>query len=301
MITISTEKGLFRVLQWDDVCTRPGFTPDLDPVAFPLKAIIGRYVFGEQVRCGLKHCHTMHNHGYIVVAENGQETNIGKDCGKRYFSVDFEQTKRQFERDLEASESRDLLWSVVFKLDEHEARVEQLRSTTKGADWINKHCSALRDPGKLPVEVTRQMDGFIKERSGRFQLMREATEMEVIGMEAMAGKPIARPQYVPVVDTVIAGIEALYQENDLSKILIVGLQEQFKAFRAVAIDQLSEAQLRAWKKWAVTIDALFEAAERAIAHGRVLLTHTNLAPLLHLESLKKSGEGERLRAFLAKL
>jgi len=103
MITISTEKGLFRVQQWDDVCTRPGFTPDLDPVAFPLRAIIGRYVFGEQVRCGLKHFHTMHNHGYIVVAENGKETNIGKDCGKRYFSVDFEQTKRWFERDLEAS------------------------------------------------------------------------------------------------------------------------------------------------------------------------------------------------------
>src|SRR5580704_1957839 len=102
MITINTDKGLFRIQTWADVSTRPGFTPNLDPVAFPLKAIIGRYVFGDQVRCGLKNCHTMHNRGYIVTAASGQETNIGKDCGKTYFSVDFEHVKRQFDLDMDA-------------------------------------------------------------------------------------------------------------------------------------------------------------------------------------------------------
>lgn len=301
MITLNTDKGLFRIQTWDDVSTRAGFNPDLDPVTIPLKAIIGRYVFGDQVRCGLKNCHTMHNHGYIVTAENGQETNIGKDCGKRYFSVDFEQVKRQFDRDMDEMENRELLWSLWFKLDEVEEKIRQLRAGDKGADWIFKNCSALQDPGKLPVDVTRQMDRFIKNQSGRFQLQREATQVEAEDMEAKAGRKLPRPQYVTTLDTVINGVEALYQENNLNQILIVHIQEQIKAFRPLAIDQLTEAQLRYWKKWAVTIDQLLEVAERSIEHGRVLLTHTNLAPLLHIEGLGKNGEADRLRGFLAKL
>lgn len=301
MITLNTDKGLVRVQTWEDVFTRIGFNPDLDPVLIPLKAIIGRYVFGEQVRCGLKNCHTLHNHGYIVTAENGQETNIGKDCGKRYFSVDFEQVKRQFDRDMDAVENRELLWNLWFKLDEVEEKISQLRGGEKGADWIFKNCSALRDPGKLPVEITRQMDRFVKDQSGRFQLLREATQQEVEDMEAKAGRKLTKPQYVPTLDVVVDGIEALYQENNLSRILIVQLQEQVKAFRSVSIDQLTETQLRDWKKWAVTIDQLFEVAERSIEHGRALLTRENLAPLLRIEGLDKNGEAERFRSFLAKL
>lgn len=301
MITINTDKGLFRIQTWDDVSTRAGFTPDLDPVVFPLKTIIGRYVFGDQVRCGLKNCHTMHNHGYIVAAENGQETNIGKDCGKRYFSVDFEQVKRQFDRDMDAMEARELLWSLSFKLDEIEARIAQLRSGAKGADWIYKNCVALRDPGKLPVGVTRQMDQFVKNQSGRFQLSREATQKEADEMDVMAGRKLPRPQYVSTLDTVVNGVEALYHENNLNQILIVGLQEQIKVFRPLKIDQLTEAQLRFWKKWAVSIDQLLEAAERAIEHGLVLLKHDNLAPLLRIDGLEKNGEADRFRAYLAKL
>lgn len=301
MITLNAEKGLVRIQTWDDVSTRAGFNPDLDPVLIPLKAIIGRYVFGDQVRCGLKNCHTMHNHGYIVTAENGQETNIGKDCGKRYFSVDFEQVKRQFDRDMDAVENRELLWNLWFKLDEVEEKIFQLRDGEKGADWIFKNCSALQDPGKLPVQVTRQMDKFIKNRSGRFQLQREATEQEAEDMEAKVGRKLPRPQYVLTLDVVINGVEALYQENNLSRILVVQLQEQIKAFRPLDIDQLTETQLRYWKKWAVTIDQLLEVAERSIEHGRTLLTRANLAPLLHIEALDKNGEAERFSAFLAKL
>lgn len=128
MITIDTDR-VFST-------SKPGRT-------FPRAraSIIGRYALGDQVRCGLKNCHTMHNHGYIVTAENGQETNIGKDCGKRYFSVDFEQVKRQFDRDMDAMENRDLLWSLTFKLGEIGERIMPPRAGAKGADWIFKNCT----------------------------------------------------------------------------------------------------------------------------------------------------------------
>ena len=120
-------------------------------------------------------------------------------------------------------------------------------------------------------------------------------------MDAMAGRKLSRPQYVTTLDIIVNGVEALYQENNLNQILIVGLQEQIKVFRPLKIDQLTEAQLRFWKKWAVSVDQLLDAADRAIAHGLVLLKHDNLAPLLHIEGLQKNGEADRFRAFLAKL
>lgn len=102
-------------------------------------------------------------------------------------------------------------------------------------------------------------------------------------------------------NTLIHGVEALYPENDLNQLLIIQLQEKIKNFRPLNIDQLTEQQLSQWKKWAVTIDHLFEVAERSIEHGRVLLKHDNLVPLLHIEGLDKNGDADRFRAFLEKL
>ncbi len=107
MITLNSDRGLVQIDSWTDIETRPGFVKDLDPTAHKLKSIIGRYVFSDRIRCGLSNCHTPHAKGYIVVTEDGHETNIGKDCGKTYFGVDFEILSGQFERDLAASQNRE--------------------------------------------------------------------------------------------------------------------------------------------------------------------------------------------------
>lgn len=193
MITLNNDKELVRIKSWEDISTRAGFCPDLDPAQNPLKTIIGRYVFGDQVRCGLKNCHTMHNHGYIVTSENGQETNIGKDCGKRYFSVDFEQAKRLFDRKMNAIENREILWDLWRRLAAIEENISRLRAGEKGADWVYKNCRALQDAGKVPVQITRQMAKFIKNQSGWFLLEREATAQEAEDLEVKTGRKLPRP------------------------------------------------------------------------------------------------------------
>ncbi|MEF9443407.1 hypothetical protein OWT26_25875 [Burkholderia sp. 1A5] len=107
LITINTDKQLIRVDTWDAILERAGFTNDLDPKQHELKAIIGRYAFRDKLRCGLSSCHTPHNRGYIVVTKSGLETNIGKDCGKTHFGVDFNDMSRQFERDVTEKENRE--------------------------------------------------------------------------------------------------------------------------------------------------------------------------------------------------
>ncbi len=71
-----------------------------------LEAIIGRYSFLDKIKCGLSNCHTPHGRGYIVTTKAGLQTNIGKDCGKTYFGVDFETLPKKFDRDMTAAESR---------------------------------------------------------------------------------------------------------------------------------------------------------------------------------------------------
>lgn len=301
MITINTAKGPFKVESWEDVLNRPGFTPDLDPNQHKLDSVIGRYVFGDMVKCGLSNCHTPHARGYIVATKGGRETNIGKDCGKRYFGLDFDYMAKQFDTDMAAYENRDILWNFSFQIEELEAKIATLRASDKGADWVNKNASMLTNPGKLPLVVTRQIDELVKKKSGRYTREREATIQEIEDMEAKEGRKLERPLYVTDYEANIRGIEALYPENNLRELLIVQILDELKAFKKLSIDGLTNAQLIRWKKWTASVDVTLDKANESIAHGRRLLTKENLAPLSQLENLDKNDELGRFIAFLDQL
>jgi len=138
VITFNSERGLVIVENWSDIESRPGFVKNLDPSKHGLKAIIGRYVFRDRIRCGLSNCHTPHAKGYIVVTVDGGETNIGKDCGRTYFGVDFDVLSKQFDRDLVAAENRETLASFAFGIEELDRHIDELRTASRGADWVYK-------------------------------------------------------------------------------------------------------------------------------------------------------------------
>lgn len=73
MITLNCERGLVQIEDWADIESQPGFVKNLDPSAHKLKAIIGRYVFPEKIRCGLSNRHTPYAKGCIVVTEDGHD------------------------------------------------------------------------------------------------------------------------------------------------------------------------------------------------------------------------------------
>ncbi|MFJ3044778.1 hypothetical protein ACIPEN_03000 [Herbaspirillum chlorophenolicum] len=301
MITINAAKGPIKVECWEDVLERAGFTPNLDPTQHKLDSVIGRYVFGDMVKCGLSNCHTQHARGYIVATTSGLETNIGKDCGKRYFGLDFDHMAKQFDIDMTAYENRDILWSFSFQVEELEEKITALRTTNKGADWVNKNASALMNPAKLPLPITRQLSKLVKQRSGTYTVDREANPEELDEMEAKAGRKLIRPQYVTDYEVNIRGIEALYPENNLRELLVLQLLDELKAFKELAIDNLSNTQLSRWKMWATSVDLTLEKAIVSIEYGRVLLIKENLEPLSRLENLNANGELERFLAFLEQL
>lgn len=283
MITLNTNKGLVKVESWNDIESRPGFMQDLNPKDKSLESIIGRYIFKDKIRCGLSNCHTPHSKGYIVTTKDGCETNIGKDCGKTYFGVDFETLSKKFDRDVTASENRESLWSLSFKIEEIEEKLNNIRTSPRGGNWAHKYLQPLLSRNKgCPDEVVKKLQSMVKTRNNLLTTQRLATDKEVEDLEAIENRNINRPYYIEDFIAKIDGLEALYPENELREIFVKELETNLKQFKEKDIDQMSFQELGHWIKWIGSVDNTIEKALSVVASAKQLLTEENLKPFLDI-------------------
>lgn len=288
MITLSGERGLVEVQSWDEVLQLPGFRGDLDPKEHALDSIIGRYMFKDPIRCGLSNCHTPHTKGYIVATKAGLATNIGKDCGKSIFGVDFEAASRKFDRDVREKENRDRLTSFSFSIEEVEGTINSIRKQEKGGDWVYKNLQPLAHANRgVPDEVVRKLREMAKSGNFKLTLEREASEDEIAQEQARTGRAIRRPHIVSETVAEIAGVEALRSQYDIRALLVDDLGANLRRFQECGIDTMTPVQLRDWCKWLDGIERTLELAEAAVRYGRQLLSAGNLKPL---ESLIQKRE-----------
>lgn len=299
MITLSTEEGLITVDSWDDIISRPRFKSDVDPNNKQLKTIIGRYLFKDKIRCGLSDCHTPHNKGYIVITTDGIETNIGKDCGKKYFSVNFETEHKRFDRLVTEQENRSSLASFSFTIENIQERLEHLQNTKKGK-WVHKFVTKLstRNP-ECPDEVVSMLSNMIRTRDNVLKWQRLATKEEIETIEAAEGKSTRKATYKEEPIAEIAGIAALYNENNLRQLLILDVGSKLDDFQKQNIDQMSFSDLQHWTRWAGTVEATLTKAEEIIEQGHKLLDRNNLEPLLRI--IKEPRDRNRFTQFLNSL
>ncbi len=300
MIVLNINKELIRVENWADIEARPGFTNNLNPQNLELASIIGRYAFSNRIRCGLSNCHTPHAKGYVVATKDWHETNIGKDCGKNYFGVDFETLTRQFDQDITDKENRERLWSFSFRSEEIKASVQDLRSQPQGADWVFHSTRPLLEAGKaVPTEVVRKLAAMVKNRENVITVEREATEAEVDQLEAARGRKLPRPHYVEEPVGQLEGIECLYPDNDVRQLLVFDIEQELRSFEEQKIDELSSRALTHWNKWASSVELNIEKARSAVEAGRKLLRSENLRQLL--EIIKDRKQSERMSKFIKAL
>lgn len=296
MILLNSEKELVKVESWDDILSRPGFTSNLNPAGHTLEAILGSYKFAEKIHCGLSNCHTLHAKGYIASTKKGRETNIGRDCGKKYFGVDFETMAAKFERDTEEKENRNKLHSFRFTLDKLKEKIAHIRSEEHGADWINKHTTKLVNLSKeMPVDVVRRINNMVKTQQNVLTTQRQATEQETENLEISQNKRLPRPHYIEEPIASIDGLECLQPENNLRTLLIFELSEKIRNFESLDIDLMNFNTLRLWSRWVTGIDEIFNRVNLSVQSGRKLLQKRNLSPFLEII---REGEPEPFEKFL---
>lgn len=300
MIVLNINKELIRVENWADIEARPGFTNNLDPKSHELASILGRYAFSDRIRCGLSNCHTPHAKGYVVATKDGRETNIGKDCGKNYFGVDFETLTRQFDQDITDKENRERLWSFSFRTEELKAAIQDLRNQPFGADWVFHSTRPLLEAGRaVPTEVVRKLASLIKSRNNLITVEREATEEETEQLEAARGRKLPRPQYIEEPVGQLEGIECLYPENDIRQLLVIDIEQELRSFEEQKIEELSSRALTRWNKWAGSVDPNVERARSAVEAGRRFLRSDNLRCLV--EFIRDSEQSERMSKYIKSL
>lgn len=284
MITLSTDRGLVKVEDWKEIASLPGFIDNLDPRNQKLASIIGQYVFPEKIRCGLSNCHTPHAKGYVANTESGLITNIGKDCGKRYFGIDFENQSKKFDSDVKAQNNRESLSKFKNQIETFSENIKTLREASKGADWVHKKIKTLTTFGsEIPSEIVRKLVEMAKTKNGSLLTAQEATEDEIESIEIMTGKEIkSRPYYTSKKIAEINGIEAMYPENDLRRILIIDLDSGIKQIINLDIYTATASELARHAKWAGQYEEKFESAKKSVVFGRALLTKSNLSPLKYL-------------------
>lgn len=288
MITLSNEKGLVKAESWEQVKDISGFRDDLNSECHKLKAIIGRYIFKDNVKCGLSNCHTLHAKGYIATTTDGLTTNIGKDCGKKYFGVDFETLSKKFDQDFTESENRERLWNFSFQLDEFEEKIIDLRKSKQGANWVfHKTQELVSIGGKCPDEIIRHISAMVKARTRVLSIPREATDSEIEIQESIQNRKIQKPYLIDERISEIDGFEVLYPENNLKELLVTDLENNINLFRLVNIDTLSFEELRDWIKWVDSIESTLKRVIDAKNLGVLLLTKINLE---HFSKLIKKNK-----------
>ncbi|MDQ6767253.1 MAG: hypothetical protein M3Z41_05545 [Candidatus Eremiobacteraeota bacterium] len=300
MITLNSDKGLVLVERWDDITIRPGFDGNLDPTAIELESILGSYAFGDYIICGLSSCRQPHGKGYLVKAKNGRETNIGKDCGRKHFGVDFETLRKTYDRDLLNATRRQRLGEFQNRAQLYLDTIDRLRRGQIGADWVYRTSRALvSKTAAIPDEIVHWMSGMAKARGGSITRQRQATEQEVDDIEARENRRVPRPHYVSESIGMLQGLAVLFPENDLRQILVVDLIPKLVQLKQLSVDTMREADLASWDKWAAGIDQKLDQAKEVIHHGTLLLSKSNLAQLDEL--LEDQADRKIFGHFISKL
>ena len=289
MITLSSERGLERVETWDDVTAIPGFTDRVDHKAHKLVAIIGRYVLPEPVQCGLASCRQSHRKGFVVSIAGGRVTNIGKDCGKTHFGVDFVEMSRAFERDDRNRQRREDLQEFKSKIPMLRASITALRDDG-GGDNIYKRCHKAR--AAFPEPIRDALSSMIRQRDGRLIVTRRETQEEAEIRELTPGRDqspradddehVAQRMTVREQAGFVAGLDIFDENFDLRELLVLDVLPNLRKIEELFIPDLSERDLREHTKWATGVDEKLKRAERAIEQGRAFLQRSNLEQLKRL-------------------
>jgi hypothetical protein len=262
MITYSSDRNYARVKDWGDVTDMVGFTSTLNPSEHVLTSVIAKYEMPSKVRCGLSNCRTPHFRGYVVVTKSGSVTNIGNHCGKKHFGLEFSAIAKSYEQGLREYEARDSIKEFKNRLHVAKERVAMLRSSKGGIDEVYNKTRILVCSGKgMPDEIVDEIKKMVKARNPKIAVSKRLSEAEIKDMEVIQGKRLPRPYYTEEKLGDLAGLAALYKENDLREIVVHDIEAGFKLLSEFDEDTVTYKRLVEIANWCADFETKIAKVE----------------------------------------
>jgi hypothetical protein len=282
------------VEKWDDMFTRANFSTDIDGSKVLLKKVLAPYRHLSPMQpCGLKNCRTPNANGYLIVAVDGRETNIGADCGRKHFP-DFHAQTVHIDRIVRERELRARAVEAKTDVDRVQAEIEDIRKRDRGADWLSR---CLRGLKKVLCDIDPQLWVTIKRRGATGQA--EVNEVRALSKaEAKARTNVIRGidktkksvAFEEIRVGQFTGLEVLSPGLDLHKILVDNLGAAISRLRGCDPENDPIRVLRLLVQAHGDVGGQLRQAERAIDAGHEFFSESNmkLLPYLSQDARHKS-------------
>ena len=186
-----SRKHFVRITTWDDIFKMSGYTDSLDPKKEKLKQVINRYELPNKGRCGLSNCGTAHNIGCIVETESGRLTNLGNDCGRKYFGENFTSLSNKLSKEIDYFNKVENIKLAKSNITENYRKLSEIEADWKKIETVYRTIKSEGLDG-----LYGQLEQMKHSKSSIISIQRIATESEIEFEEVRVGKDIQSPFYI---------------------------------------------------------------------------------------------------------
>lgn len=285
-INLGGDQGIVDIPNWEELTSRPRFKTRIDPVKTKIKDVIGWYSFDFEIHCGLP-CNQPHKSGYLVLTEDGYETNVGHICGQELAgAAEFKVMKNRLEAAHKRQEAAESLRVFRSQQTKHQMRFDSLWEIAKA---VTPCKTALLNAGEhVPKAISTQINNSL--RTGKATLTRtlKLSKQEVEQAEVVSGKKSTGPQYKEVEIGRLSGLDFFASKHDLRTLLTLGIKFTLEAASEIDIETATDAKLIDLAKRIGDLDQQFKATESAINEAQKFLSGANLKNLEKIDGLTPS-------------
>jgi len=284
-----SKKHFLRINTWDDIYKMSGYTDSLDPKKEKLKQVINKYELPNKGRCGLSNCRTPHNIGCIVETESGRLTNLGNDCGKKYFGENFTSLSNKLSKEIDYSNKIENIKLAKLNIVENYRKLNEIE-----ADWkkIESVYRAIKSEGLNGLYD--KLEQMKHSKSSIIAIQRRATKPEIELEEVRTGKYVQNPFYI---SDNLGDLKGLNYLTDRNKIKAIILNNKITLERLNDFDE-DKTTLKELSKMIKENEKLNDSVREAhsiITDGFKLFSADNMRQFTPLISSKRH---RKLRRFL---
>lgn len=299
MIFIKNGESFDRVNDWTEIQARESYHSRLELTDQQLSDVFGYYDdLPEEIPCGKSSCRTGHKKGFLVLTEDGLETNLGHVCGTKVFGIAFENLATDLEKKANFHRYLTALKEAKKNIFLHYQAKAKLEASEPSLEWVAHKILDLRDSkvvGRAGSQALKRMAAL---GDGKVLLPRRKTKEEMQLSNVMSQKPFdnedenaednVKPQFIDEVIGVVRNPECLLNDYNIALIFERDIRLVLEELNNCNPDDIPEKKVMTLGLKVFRLNERFQFLQDRFEKACIYLTKENFKPLNHQLHLKKS-------------
>lgn len=315
MIFIKNGKSFERVNDWTEIQARESYNSRLELTDQQLSDVFGYYDdLPEEIPCGKSSCRTGHKKGFLVLTEDGLETNLGHVCGTKVFGIAFENLAIDLEKKANFHRYLTALKEAKKNIFLHYQAKAKLEASEPSLEWVAHKILDLRDSKIVGRAASQALKRMAALGDGKVLLPRRKTKEEMQLSDVMSQKSAdnkdessednGNPQFIDEVIGVIRNPECLLNDYNIALIFERDIRLVLEELNDCNPDDISEKKVMSLGLKVFKLNERFQFLQDRLEKAFVFLTKENLKPLniqLHNKKSISNKDKALFRAFINSL